>query len=140
MNGNFLKWLKNNLTFIVTSFYAMGITPIILCSNGIIKVSELVLAAFWVTAVMSVIVITVTLTRWLKKYPSPLTWLQAGFGMVAVNTLIHSYVNLKTYYSEDGVPGSTIAILAAIVLALSAFATYLVLKAIKSGFAENKGG
>lgn len=134
MKISMMNWLKNNLTFIVTSHYVAGIAPIILCSNGIIQVSELVLTAFWVTAVMSVLVIVITLSRWLVKYPSPLTWLQAGFGVVAINTLIHSYINLKTYYSEDGVPISTVAILAAIVLVISAFVVYLTSRALKNRF------
>lgn len=127
-------WFTSQLTFIVTSFYVMGITPIILCSNGIIEVSELVLTAFWVTVVMSIVVIAITLLRWLVKYPSPLTWLQAGFGVIAINTLIHSYVNLKTYYSEEILPSSTIIILAVVVLIISIFAIFLAHNALKNHF------
>lgn len=131
----FAGWFKSQVTFIVTSFYVFGITPVILYSNGIIPAPELVLAAHWVTVVMSPLVILLTLVRWLTKWPTPLTWLQAAFGVVSVNTLIHSYVTLKTVYGgEEGMPGSTVAILAVVVLLLTVCAVALTRKAMTNHF------
>lgn len=132
---NFGGWFTSQVTFIVTSFYAFGITPVILYSNGIIPASGLVLGAYWVTAVTSPLVILLTLARWFKKYPSPLTWLQAGTGVASVITLIYSYVALKTVYGgEAGMPGSTVAILASVIVVITAFAVYLTWRAMKNKF------
>ena len=127
--------VASQITFVITSFYAFGITPILLYSNGIIPGSELVLASYWVTVVTSLAVITLTLLRWLVKYPTRLTWMQGGLGVVAINSLIYSYAVLKTVYNgEAGMPGSTVAILATVVLIITIFAIYLTRKAVASRF------
>lgn len=132
---SFADWFTSQINFVVTSFFVFGITPVILYRNGFIPGSELILAAFWITAVMSPLVTALTLLRWLTKWPTPLTWLQAAFGVVSVITLIYSYTALKIIYEgETGMPGSTVAILGAVVAIITVFAIYLSQKAIKNRF------
>lgn len=132
---NFSGWLTSQITFVVTSFYVFGITPMILYRNGIIPGSELVLTSYWVTLATSLTVIVLTLLRWLTKYPKPLTWLQAAFGVVSVITLTYTYNSLKIIYGgENALPGTTTAILASVIAVITAFAVYLTWRAMKNKF------
>lgn len=130
---SFAGWFTSQVTFVVTSFYVLGIAPVMLYRWKIIPVSELVLTSYWVTAVMSAVVILLTIVRWVLKYPTSLTWLQTFFGIVSTVTLIFSYNTLYGYY--NGFTESSGSNTGLIVITLIAtFAVYLTKRAWEGRF------
>lgn len=130
---SFANWFTSQITFVITSFYVVGITPVMLYRWKMIPVSPLVLTSYWVTAVMSAVVILLTLVRWVLKYPTPLTWLQAFFGTVSVVTLIFSYNTLYGYYNGFAESSGSNTGLIAITF-IATFAVYLTKRALGGRF------
>lgn len=127
-----MKQHSSILSLIIYSLYVFGITPVILHSEGFFKGQQWVIGAFWVTAATSAVVLLLTLTRWVKKYPTPLTWLSAAAGVVSVVTLIYSVTSLDVIY---GAPfGHVRSLPAILMLLLTVGALLLIPKAMKSKF------
>lgn len=127
--------VADQVIFIINSCFAVGIIPILLCKWRLIPVSEIILNAYWIVAITSPFVVAITLLRWIKKYPTPMTWLQSAFGVTSVCTWIYASLTLLRFYNNEGLTTNIIAaILVAPTVPLSLFAIYLTRKAIKSGF------
>lgn len=132
---SFLKELVYWLTVATNVAFGIGMSTVILYSWKIIPVSETVLTGYQFVAVSSPFVVGLTLLRWLKKYPTQMTWLQSAYGVTAICTWIYASIVLIRFYSNEGTSTDVIAaILVAPIAPLAVLAIYLTIKAGKNRF------
>lgn len=129
-----LRMLKE-LTSISNFAFVVGIIPIVLFVWKIIPASEIVLIAYWLVAISSLLVVGLTGLRWLKKIPTPVTWFQLTYSVIAICTWISASVTLIRFYSDEGTITNVVAaILVAPVAPLTLLAVYLGHKAYVNQF------
>lgn len=128
---NFVVWF----TMVTNVAFIIGIIPVILYSQKIIPAMELVLTAYKFVAISSPFIVGLTLLRWLKKYPTPLTWFQSAYGATAIITWLYSSIILMRIYKAEGISTDVIAaIIAAPIPVLTILAVYLSIRAYQKRF------
>jgi hypothetical protein len=125
----------NLITLVINALFVTGVAPVLFYKLGMIPVSEMLVTAYWFIAIASPCIVTLTLIRWVKKFPAPLTWLQASYGVTAMYTWMYSSIVLLRHYSEEGLATNlSAAILSVPTIPLSLLAVYLTVQAIKRRF------
>ncbi len=130
-----LKGLVVWLTMVTNIAFVFGIVSVILYSWKIIPAMELVVTAYKFVAISSPFIVGLTLLRWIKKYPTKVTWFQSAYGVTASITWIYSSIMLMRIYKTEGISTDVIAgILAASIAPLTVLAIYLSVKAYQKRF------
>lgn len=125
----------NLITLVINALFVTGVAPVLLYKQGMLPASEMLVIAYWFIAIASPCVVALTLIRWVKKFPTPLTWLQAGYGITAIYTCLYSSIVLLRHYSEEGLATNlTAGLLSIPTIPLSLLAVYLTVQAIKRRF------
>lgn len=128
-------WIMDQITLAINAFFVAGITPILLYRWGVIPASEAVVTAYWLVAIISPCVIGLTLIRWVKKFPTLLTWLQGAYGVTAIASWLYSSIVLIRVYSDESREVDGIAALLSVpIIPLSLLAIYLTRQAMKKRY------
>ncbi len=127
----FVVWL----TMVANIAFVFGIIPVLLYSWKIIPAMGLVVLAYKFLAMSSPFIVGLTLLRWIKKYPTPMTWFQSAYGVTAICTWGYSSIILMRIYKAEGISTDVIAaIIAAPIPVLTILAVYLSIRAYQKRF------
>lgn len=128
-------WVFARINYILNAAFIVAYFPILMWKIGMLPTTTWILFDHWFVIALALAIFTVTMIRWVKKVPTPLTWFHACWGAGAMNVCTGLGITLLRFYLD---PGRTTDILAALIgipgtltLLLAAF---LSLKALKGRF------
>lgn len=123
-------WLFRRFTYLLNVVFTLAMVPYILWKmrmlTSTLNLLNVILVDSYVIMIVSFTVAVVTVFRWIKKYPVPLTWLQGAYGAATANICFYITIDLLRYHYPDSsmtnAIAATISIPTTLLFVLAAYA------------------